>query len=234
MRDASWRQIAHNQLNVSPPGFAALSTTVRNRETDLCHSTCQCLNWMPQKRTGSCSFNINRLPIKSKRYWLTRHRSSQMACFLYIPFLIRPNFSELVVGDKMLKCHIILSCIQLYCLANTPSPLFLSQIVNWCTHARTHAGPTLLMASLNHRYYNTGCCRVLRSVTHACITCRGFTAKPKPQLLGQIPVERITPDSVFNRVGLDYAGPFILKYGLTCKPSFNIAYVACYGKIDHL
>ena len=45
----------------------------------------------------------------------------------------------------------------------------------------------------------------------ACITCRRSTAKPKPQLLGQIPVERITPDSVFNRVcsvGLDYAGPF--------------------------
>ena len=73
-----------------------------------------------------------------------------------------------------------------------------------------HARSTLLVASLNHRYYITGCHNIVRSITRTCINCCRSTAKPKLQLLGQIPVERITPDSLFNRVGLDYmyAGAF--------------------------
>jgi hypothetical protein len=82
-----------------------------------------------------------------------------------------------------------------------------------------HAGPTLLAASLNRRYYITGCRKIVRSITRGSITCRRTTAKPKSQVLGQLPVERITPDSVFDRVGLDYVGPFTVKYGSTCKPT---------------
>ena len=69
-----------------------------------------------------------------------------------------------------------------------------------------HAGPTLLTASLNRHYYITGCQKIVRSITCGCVICLRSTASPKPQLLGQIPAERITPGSVFN---LDYAGPFI-------------------------
>lgn len=88
-----------------------------------------------------------------------------------------------------------------------------------------HAGPTLLVASLNHRYYITNCRKIVRSITRSCITCQRCTAKPKPQLLGQIPAERITPDSVFDRVGLDYAGPFTIKYGSIRKPTLVKAYI---------
>ena len=91
-----------------------------------------------------------------------------------------------------------------------------------------HAGPTLLAASLNRRYYITGCRKIVRSITRGCITCRRTTAKPKSQVLGQLPVERITPDSVFDRVGLDYAGPFTVKYGSTRKPTLVKAYVCIF------
>ena len=91
-----------------------------------------------------------------------------------------------------------------------------------------HAGPTLLTASLNRRYCITGGRKTIRSITRGCITCRRYTARPKHQLLGQIPAERIMPDSVFDRVGLDYAGPFVLKYGSIRKPSFIKAYVCLF------
>ena len=91
-----------------------------------------------------------------------------------------------------------------------------------------HARPTLLTASLNRRYYITGCRKIVRSITRGCITCRRSTARPEHQLLGQIPAERITPDSVFDRVGLDYAGPFILKYGSVRKPSFVKVYICIF------
>ena len=95
-----------------------------------------------------------------------------------------------------------------------------------------HAGPTLLTASLNRCYYIVGCRKIVRSITRGCITCRRSTARPKPQLLGQIPTERITPDLVFNRVGLDYAGPFILKYGSIRKPSFIKSYVCIFVSLS--
>ena len=91
-----------------------------------------------------------------------------------------------------------------------------------------HAGPTLLTASLNRRYCITGGRKTIRSITRGCITCRRYTARPKQQLLGQMPAERIMPDSVFDRVGLDYAGPFVLKYGSIRKPSFIKAYVCLF------
>ena len=95
-----------------------------------------------------------------------------------------------------------------------------------------HAGPTLLTASLNRRYYITGCHKIVRSITRGCITCRRSTARPEHQLLGQIPAERIiTPDLVFDRVGLDYAGPFILKYGSVRKPSFVKVYIRLYLRL---
>ena len=95
-----------------------------------------------------------------------------------------------------------------------------------------HVGPTLLTASLNRRYYIIGCRKIVHFITRGCTTCRHSMARPKHQLLGQIPTERITPDLVFNRVGLDYAGPFILKYGSVHKPSFIKAYVCIFVSLS--
>lgn len=89
-------------------------------------------------------------------------------------------------------------------------------------------GPTLLAASLGRRYYITSCRKIIRSITHNCVVCRRSTIRPKPQLQGQLPAERITPDSVFERVGLDYAGPFLLKYGSMRKPTIVKAYVCIF------
>ena len=43
-------------------------------------------------------------------------------------------------------------------------------------------------------------------------------------MLGQLPVEHTTLDSIFERVGVDYAWPFYVKYGFICKPTIAKAY----------
>ena len=97
-----------------------------------------------------------------------------------------------------------------------------------CTeHLRLlHAGPTLLTSSLCRRFHIIGCRKTVRSITRACTICRRNSAKPHPQMLGQLPIERTTPDSIFERVGVDYAGPFYVKYGFVRKPTIVKAY-AC-------
>ena len=52
--------------------------------------------------------------------------------------------------------------------------------------------------------------------------------RPHNQLLGQLPLERVTPASVFERVGLDYAGPFQIKYGCVRKPTVVKAYICLF------
>ena len=51
---------------------------------------------------------------------------------------------------------------------------------------------------------------------------------PRVQLLGQIPVENIISDSVFNQFGLDCAEPFNLKHGSIRKPSLSKAYICIF------
>ena len=95
-----------------------------------------------------------------------------------------------------------------------------------------HAGPTLVMASLCSRYHIVGCRKAVRSITRKCITCRRTTVKPKNQLMGQLPPERVTPGSVFENVGVDYAGPFLIKYGSVRKPTIIKAYVCVFVSLS--
>ncbi len=88
-----------------------------------------------------------------------------------------------------------------------------------------HAGPTLLGSSLNRRYHIIGGYKIIRSVTRKCFTCRRYAAKPLPQMLGQLPPERITSGSVFDKVGIDYDGPVMIKYGYVRKPTLVKAYI---------
>ena len=95
-----------------------------------------------------------------------------------------------------------------------------------------HAGPTLLSSSLSRRYHIIGSRSAVRFITRGCVTCRRNSAKPNPQKLGQLPIERITPDSVFDKVGIDYAGPMYIKYGHVRKPTIVKAYVCVFVSLS--
>ncbi len=47
-------------------------------------------------------------------------------------------------------------------------------------------------------------------------------------MLGQLPLERVTPGSVFEKVGVDYAGPFHVKYGMVRKATTVKAYICIF------
>ena len=51
-------------------------------------------------------------------------------------------------------------------------------------------------------------------------------------MLGQLPIERVTPDLVFNKVGVDYAGPIYLKYGFVRKPTIIKAYLCVFVSLS--
>ena len=51
-------------------------------------------------------------------------------------------------------------------------------------------------------------------------------------MMGQLPKERVTPDVVFNKVGIDYAGHVHLKEGSVRKPVIVKAYVCVFVSLS--
>ena len=89
-----------------------------------------------------------------------------------------------------------------------------------------------MMSSLCQRYHIVGGRQLARFVARECIVCHRISAKPRPQLLGQLPVERIAPGPVFEKVGVDYAGPVLIKYGHVRKPVVVKAYISVFVSLN--
>ena len=91
-----------------------------------------------------------------------------------------------------------------------------------------HAGPVLLWSSLSHRFHIVGGQKIVRTVTRGCIVCRRQSARPTPQIMGRLPVKRVTPGPIFDKVGVDFADPLVVKYGKDLrspKPMFVCLYL---------
>ena len=73
---------------------------------------------------------------------------------------------------------------------------------------------------------------MIRSITRSCVTCRRKSLRPEPPMMGQLPKERVTPDAVFNRVGVDYAGPILIKRGHVWKPVIVKAYICVFVSLS--
>ena len=78
----------------------------------------------------------------------------------------------------------------------------------------------------------------IRSVYRQYITCRRHSVKPKAQIMGQLPIERVAPGPVFDKTGVDYAGQILTKLDHTRKPivvkSYICVFVSLTVKAVHL
>ena len=141
------------------------------------------------------------------------------------PFLDK-SYSLLRVGGRMSNSKLSYSRSHPIILhGNHP----LVKLIVRTEHLRLlHAGPSLLMSSLTQRFHVIGIRKTVRSITRMCIVCKRHSIQPQSQLLGQLPSERVTPAPVFEKVGVDYAGPFQVKYGYVRKPTTVKAYMCLF------
>ncbi len=68
----------------------------------------------------------------------------------------------------------------------------------------------------------------VRHFIRSCVTCRKHRGKVAEQLMGNLPSPRITPSRPFLNVGVDYAGPFILKNPIGRAPKTYKAYMCLF------
>lgn len=110
-----------------------------------------------------------------------------------------------------------------------PSDHRCTKVIMLDTHlANLHAGPSLLVATLNQRYWILRCQTAARQIVHNCIRCCRMKAKTATQLMGSLPAVRTMPVRAFVHVGVDYAGPIIVKSGNPRKPLLTKGYIVVF------
>ena len=109
----------------------------------------------------------------------------------------------------------------------------LTRLIIEAEHLRMlHAGITSTAYSLQRTYCILKGRSVVRGIVRSCVTCRKIGARPNMQLMGQLPKDRVNPGSVFETVGVDYAGPITVKSGAIRKPVIRKAYVALFVSLS--
>ncbi|XP_055944621.1 uncharacterized protein LOC129975584 [Argiope bruennichi] len=91
-----------------------------------------------------------------------------------------------------------------------------------------HIGPQTLLFTIRQRFWPINGRAECRKIVHECVTC--FKAKPVTcdQLMGDLPKERVSQNFPFVISGVDFCGPFTIKYKHQCKGTYQKIYVAIF------
>jgi len=87
------------------------------------------------------------------------------------------------------------------------------------------AGPQLLSASLRQQYWIPRMKQVIRPVLHRCLQWFNLKAAASQQLMGQLPLAKVTVARPFLNAGIDYVCPFEIESGNTRRKSTTKCYV---------
>ncbi|GFX35314.1 integrase catalytic domain-containing protein [Trichonephila clavipes] len=91
-----------------------------------------------------------------------------------------------------------------------------------------HVGAQTLLFLVRQEFWPLGGRNTARQTAQNCVVC--FKNKPKnlEQIMGNLPRERITPSSPFTHIGIDFTGPFYIKYKGQRKGIYHKCYVAIF------
>lgn len=80
------------------------------------------------------------------------------------------------------------------------------------THKRTfHGGIQVMAAVIRQKYWIPKLRQQLKHCVSRCVTCVRFKAKTMEQLMSILPKERVRITRCFRNVGVDYAGPIVIR-----------------------
>ena len=73
-----------------------------------------------------------------------------------------------------------------------------------------HGGTQLTLAHTRQEFWIIGGRAPVKSHILKCVTCARYRAQRAQQLMGQLPMARVTPSPPFTHTGIDYAGPITI------------------------
>lgn len=106
---------------------------------------------------------------------------------------------------------------------------YLAKLLIRDAHFKTgHGGNQLMLQYLRTKYWIMGARQMAKNVTRQCPICFRFRMKTSEQLMATLPTIRTTPSRPFSKVGVDYAGPVMLRSALGRNPRLIKAYIAVF------
>lgn len=93
-----------------------------------------------------------------------------------------------------------------------PKDSALTTLIISDAHINTmHGGTQLTLSVIRNDFWIIGGRAPVRSYILKCVRCARYRQQRAQQIMGQLPVEKLTPSRPFLNSGIDYAGPFIIK-----------------------
>ena len=91
-----------------------------------------------------------------------------------------------------------------------------------------HATSQMVLAEVRQRLWVPALRQVIKQVASHCVTCFKDQPRSVNQLMGQLPDIRVQPSTAFLNVGVDYAGPFAVRYGGPRAKTTHKVYLAVF------
>lgn len=96
-------------------------------------------------------------------------------------------------------------------------------------HQKTsHGGNQLVQQYLRHKYWIIGSKGLTKNIIRKCPICFRLRMQTSEQLMATLPKIRTIPRRVFDRVGVDYAGPVLLRAALGRSAKLTKAWIAVF------
>ncbi|XP_050313689.1 uncharacterized protein LOC126748481 [Anthonomus grandis grandis] len=91
-----------------------------------------------------------------------------------------------------------------------------------------HAGPQTVLSNFRLRFWPLNGLRETKRLIRKCVKCFRFRASPAQQIMSELPESRVTVSRPFNKVGVDYGGPFLIKSSNLRKAPLSKSYIAIF------
>ncbi|KAL0893119.1 hypothetical protein ABMA27_014752 [Loxostege sticticalis] len=91
-----------------------------------------------------------------------------------------------------------------------------------------HAGQRLVLSAINQKFWIVHGINEVKKVIYKCIICFKLKAQTAKQLMGSLPHDRVNFSRPFQKIGLDFAGPIMIKQSRIRKSLETKAYVCVF------
>ncbi|GBL78773.1 hypothetical protein AVEN_65314-1 [Araneus ventricosus] len=105
------------------------------------------------------------------------------------------------------------------------------KLVRWKHCSLGHAGVQIVMTNLREEFWILKYRKTVRKVVKNCVICKRFDARPIETPTAPLPVDRLRAASVFEIIGVDFAGPLYLKGN---QKSWIVIYTCAVFRAIHL
>ncbi|XP_066907074.1 uncharacterized protein [Halyomorpha halys] len=105
---------------------------------------------------------------------------------------------------------------------------FAKLLVDHYHRLHLHLEPSALQAVLHAQYWIGAARSLIRKRVFECLRCYKANKLPRPPLMGNLPSFRLQEGIVFQHVGVDFGGPFLIRESRRCKSALSKAYLSLF------